>query len=328
MASATSFRTLARAARVLAYMVCASFSFFWADFISEIAFCGVEASNSSDPGRARLVLLQPVRIWPWRKQFCFYGLVGVAQADLARAVIDGLHDVVIALLMPAVTTLGSHRTTRIRSRVRMTNLRISFLLGCHLGRRLRQCIVSAIQTPALGGHGITPGIIGARSHLALSSFILSPYSKAFQRCEPHSPLGPRAHGKEELILLRRTQIARCEDPPRRDGRWRIARFPQTSQKTVTQMRGGDVRCDSIILSIESWVAIAFASRVCHHPAMANEKPNALEGKFAETLRKSREKRAGMKEQSQQRTQQQEESIQREEAKRADQTFTSPGDSES
>jgi hypothetical protein len=62
--------------------------------------------------------------------------------------------------------------------------------------------------------------------------------------------------------------------------------------------------------------------------MAEEKPKApLEGKFAETLRKSKEKRAGMKEQSDKQARAKEESIQREEAKRADQTFPTPGESE-
>ncbi|PYY13900.1 MAG: hypothetical protein DMG61_11755 [Acidobacteria bacterium] len=62
--------------------------------------------------------------------------------------------------------------------------------------------------------------------------------------------------------------------------------------------------------------------------MANEKPkNPQEGKFAETMRKSREKRAGMKEQSERRAQEEAESLQREEAKRLDQTFTNLRESE-
>ncbi|PYY04136.1 MAG: hypothetical protein DMG64_05480 [Acidobacteria bacterium] len=62
--------------------------------------------------------------------------------------------------------------------------------------------------------------------------------------------------------------------------------------------------------------------------MANEKPKApSEGKFAETLRKSREKRAGMKEQSEKRAQAQEEAIQREEAQRLTQTFSAIKDSQ-
>ena len=82
-----------------------------------------------------------------------------------------------------------------------------------------------------------------------------------------------------------------------------------------------MRCNSIILSIESDFLFAFASRLCHHPGMANETPkNPAEGKFAETMRKSREKRAGMKEQSEKRAQEAEESLQREEARRLDQTF--------
>lgn len=55
LASATSFRTLARVALVLAYLVWASFSFFWADFISEIAFlCRGSMEYPRTPGRARL----------------------------------------------------------------------------------------------------------------------------------------------------------------------------------------------------------------------------------------------------------------------------------
>lgn len=62
--------------------------------------------------------------------------------------------------------------------------------------------------------------------------------------------------------------------------------------------------------------------------MANEEPKIPpEGKFAETLRKSREKRAGMKAQSERRAQEQEESIQREEAQRLNQTFPTIRDSE-
>ena len=96
------------------------------------------------------------------------------------------------------------------------------------------------------------------------------------------------------------------------------------------MRAGDVRCESIILPIQSWIAIAFVRRVCHHPGMANEKPKTPppEGKFAETLRKSREKRAGMKEQSQQRSQQQDESLRHQEAKQAGETFANVKNSES
>ena len=48
----------------------------------------------------RLTLFQVVRIWKWRSRFCFDRLVGVAQANLARAVIAGLYDGVIPLLVP------------------------------------------------------------------------------------------------------------------------------------------------------------------------------------------------------------------------------------
>ena len=62
--------------------------------------------------------------------------------------------------------------------------------------------------------------------------------------------------------------------------------------------------------------------------MTNEKPKKPpEGKFAETMRKSREKRAGMKEQSEKRALAAEQSLQREEAKRFEQTFTNVKDSE-
>jgi hypothetical protein len=45
-------------------------------------------------------LFQVVRIWKWRSRFCFDRLVGVAQANLARAVIAGLYDVVIRFWCP------------------------------------------------------------------------------------------------------------------------------------------------------------------------------------------------------------------------------------
>ena len=63
--------------------------------------------------------------------------------------------------------------------------------------------------------------------------------------------------------------------------------------------------------------------------MANEKPKSPpEGRFAETMRKGREKRAGMKEQSEKRALAEEESLQREEAKRVDHTLPNAKDSES
>jgi hypothetical protein len=62
--------------------------------------------------------------------------------------------------------------------------------------------------------------------------------------------------------------------------------------------------------------------------MTDEKPQKpAEGKFAETMRKSREKRAGIKEQSEKRAQAAEEALQREEAKRLEQTFPNNRDSE-
>ena len=62
--------------------------------------------------------------------------------------------------------------------------------------------------------------------------------------------------------------------------------------------------------------------------MTDEKPKKpAEGKFAETMRKSREKRAGIKEQSEKRAQAAEEALQREEAKRLEQTFPNNRDPE-
>ena len=63
--------------------------------------------------------------------------------------------------------------------------------------------------------------------------------------------------------------------------------------------------------------------------MANKEPKAPpEGRFAEAMRKSREKRAEMKEQSERRATEEEESLQREEAKRVDHTLPNARDSES
>jgi hypothetical protein len=62
--------------------------------------------------------------------------------------------------------------------------------------------------------------------------------------------------------------------------------------------------------------------------MATEKPKSqTEGKFAEAMRKSKEKRAGMQQQSEQQAQAKEESIQREEANRQDRDFSNTKDSE-
>ena len=61
--------------------------------------------------------------------------------------------------------------------------------------------------------------------------------------------------------------------------------------------------------------------------MTNETKDRLEGKFAEAMRKSKEKRRGMQQQSEKRTQVKEESIQREEADRVDQAFNDIKDSE-
>jgi hypothetical protein len=63
--------------------------------------------------------------------------------------------------------------------------------------------------------------------------------------------------------------------------------------------------------------------------MATDNPNTpVEGKFEETMRKSREKRADMKQQSERRLQAAEEALQREEAKRLIRTFPGVRESES
>ena len=61
--------------------------------------------------------------------------------------------------------------------------------------------------------------------------------------------------------------------------------------------------------------------------MTNEAKDQPEGKFAEAMRKSKEKRAGMQQQSERWAQAKEESLQREEANRMDQTFRNIKDSE-
>jgi hypothetical protein len=67
--------------------------------------------------------------------------------------------------------------------------------------------------------------------------------------------------------------------------------------------------------------------MCHDPAMTNEAKDRPEGKFAEAMRKSKEKRRGMQQQSERQAQAKEESIQREEASRVDQAFSNIKDSE-
>ena len=54
--------------------------------------------------------------------------------------------------------------------------------------------------------------------------------------------------------------------------------------------------------------------------MTNEAKDQPEGKFAEAMRKGKEKRAGMQQQSERWAQEKEESLRREEANRMDQTF--------
>ena len=59
--------------------------------------------------------------------------------------------------------------------------------------------------------------------------------------------------------------------------------------------------------------------------MTNDAKNQPEGKFAEAMRKSKEMRAGIQQQSEQRAQAAEESLQREEASRIDQAFSNSKD---
>jgi len=62
--------------------------------------------------------------------------------------------------------------------------------------------------------------------------------------------------------------------------------------------------------------------------MPNDKPKAQpESKFAEVIRKGKEKRRGMQQQSETRAQAQEEAIQQEEANRVGQAFSDIKDSE-
>jgi len=73
--------------------------------------------------------------------------------------------------------------------------------------------------------------------------------------------------------------------------------------------------------------MAFARYLCHAPNMTNEAKDGPEGKFAEAMRKSKEKRRGMQQQSERRALAAQESLQREEANRVDQVFTNIKDSE-
>jgi hypothetical protein len=74
-------------------------------------------------------------------------------------------------------------------------------------------------------------------------------------------------------------------------------------------------------------AIASKRQLCHHAPMPNDKSKAQsESKFAEAMRKSKEKRAGMQQQSERRAQAKEESLQREEASRIDRAFNTKDDS--
>lgn len=127
-------------------------------------FCDVEEWNTSlQVITGYLTLLQITHHWKRGNHFCFdRGLIRVAKADLARPVIRELHNIVIALLVPAVTVLGSHRATRFRPRVCMTNLGTSFWRLRRLVRDLWQGIIAAVQTLAFGSDGVAPCIVSAR----------------------------------------------------------------------------------------------------------------------------------------------------------------------
>lgn len=151
----------------------------------------------------------------------------------------------IALLMTAITALGCHGATRFQPRLRMTNLAASFVL-CQFGRSLRQGIVSAVQTPALRSDGIAPCIVGARftSRLVLFHIVSSlqgPWGREATALTRPNDCGSRAHLQRETFTHSPVNLRlKCGGRSRSDS---TARFPQTSQKTVTRRRGGDVRCN-------------------------------------------------------------------------------------
>jgi len=72
------------------------------------------------------------------------------------------------------------------------------------------------------------------------------------------------------------------------------------------------------------------AELCHHPGMAHEKPkdkDEPESKFAEVIRKGKEKRRGMNQQSEERAKAEQASLDREDTNDADQAFKISKDSE-
>jgi len=141
------------------------------------------------------------------------------------------------------------------------NLGVSFLLW-RFGRGLRQGIVSAVQTPTLGSHGIAPAIVGARLTsrpvlFHIVSFIKRPTTLRGYRSNLPGYGGRSARSQTSILgplKIRRGAHARSKPGSLND-------FRKTSQKTVTGMRGGDVRCTLIIRSIESYLGISFAKPI-------------------------------------------------------------------
>ena len=82
------------------------------------------------------------------------------------------------------------------------------------------------------------------------------------------------------------------------------------------------------MSVSGRFAIAFPSQLCHDRGMLNEKPKASpESKFAEVIRKGKEKRRGMEQQSEQRENAKLESLAREDSNEAGPLHTKIKDSE-
>jgi len=115
--------------------------------------------------------------------------------------------------MPALTVLGSHRATRFRPCVRTTKLGISFLLRRLLGRRLREGIVSAVQTPGLRGHGIAPGIVSARFTSRLIFFHIVSLFEDLLRCEAIVPPHSSSRGSHARSQTDANRSFNCECPP-------------------------------------------------------------------------------------------------------------------
>ena len=168
-------------------------------------------SSGPDLSTRWLVLLFAPRGWEWRKNFYFDRPVRVTETDLARTVTVGLTNIVIALLVPAVTALRGHRATRFLSCLRRSNLGASFLLW-RFGRGLRQGIVSAVQTPTLGSHRIAPAIVGARLTSRPVLFHIVSLSKSSTTLRAYRSNLPGYGGRSARS---QTSIPRsAEDPPR------------------------------------------------------------------------------------------------------------------